>query len=87
MTLLCMVVADGGGRYKLFPLQPQHPFTLLHILQYTTQALIVQCIHLCSIILMTIILRYSLWNIFRSIYGLKRLKERLPACLRLSVFW
>jgi hypothetical protein len=45
VTLLCIMVADGtDGCYKLFPIQVQYPFTLLIILRYTTQALIVRCI-------------------------------------------
>jgi hypothetical protein len=51
VTLLYIIVADDtDGCYKL---QLQYPFTLLHILQHMTQAFIVQCSYLCSIILMT----------------------------------
>jgi hypothetical protein len=54
VTLLFnMVDDDTDGCHKLFPTRLQHPFTLLHILQHMTQALIVQCIHLCFIILMS----------------------------------
>jgi hypothetical protein len=51
LTLLCIMVAgDTDGCYKLFPVQVQYQFTLLHILQHMTQALIVHCISLCSIV-------------------------------------
>jgi hypothetical protein len=48
-----MLPDDTDGYYKLFLTQLQYPFALLHILQHMTQALTVQCIRLCSIILMT----------------------------------
>jgi hypothetical protein len=54
VTLLCVMVADGTDKFwKLFSIQLQYLFTLLHILQHITQALTVQRIRLCSIILMT----------------------------------
>jgi hypothetical protein len=54
VTLLCVVVDDDtDGCYMLFPIQLQYQFTLLHNLQRTTQALTVQCIRLCSVIVMT----------------------------------
>jgi hypothetical protein len=54
VALLCVKVADDAVRcYKLFPIQLQYPFTLSHVLQHTTQALIDQCIRLCSVILKT----------------------------------
>jgi hypothetical protein len=49
-----IMVADDPDRcYRLFPIQLKYLFTLLHILQHMTEALIVKCICLCSIILMT----------------------------------
>jgi hypothetical protein len=54
VALPCIMAADDtDGWYKLFPIQLQYPFTSLHILQHMTQALIVQCIRLCSVILVT----------------------------------
>jgi hypothetical protein len=54
VTYLCNMVADDtDGCYKLFCIQLQYQFSLLHILQHVTQAIIVQYICLCSNILMT----------------------------------
>jgi hypothetical protein len=48
----CTIVGVNS-HYVRKQLCPHHPFTLLHILQQMTQALIFQCIRLCSIILTT----------------------------------
>jgi hypothetical protein len=72
VTLLYIMEADDtDGCYKLFPTQLQYLFTLLHILQHMIQALVVQCICLCSIILMTQnnSASYSVGNILEHLWG------------------
>jgi hypothetical protein len=72
VALLCIMVADDtNGCYKLFPIQLQQPFTLLRILQHVTQALIVHCISLCSVILKTQnnTLPCSVGHIFEPLWG------------------
>jgi hypothetical protein len=37
VEVLCVLAADdAGGCYKLFPIQHEHPFTSLHVLQHDT---------------------------------------------------
>jgi hypothetical protein len=81
-----MVADDTDGCYKLFPIQLQYLFTILHILQHMTQALVVQCFHLCSIILMTQnnSVPFSMGHIPEHLWG-DTIKAHLTACLRSSV--
>jgi hypothetical protein len=54
VTLLCVMLADDiDGCYKLLPIQLQYSDIIIHFTLYNmTQALIVQWIRLCPIILM-----------------------------------